>query len=172
MVRLLKLIMKRVNDVCEIVAGLMLTVMTLAIFLQVVYRAFGSGIDWSEELARFLQIALVLLGTSICAHYGSNIAIDTLIQKVAPAWRRRLLITVDLLSLWLFFEMVRYGLMALQITIRQISPSLGIPLGVVYGAVLAGCFLTFMHIFVHLLELVFDWNAMCAREEAANAAKT
>ncbi len=169
MVRLLKSVMKRVNAVCEIVAGIMLAAMTIVIFLQVVCRAFGTGIDWSEELARFLQIALVLLGTSICAHHGSNIAIDTLVQRLSGGWRRALLIAVDCLCICLFIEMARYGLTALRITIRQISPTLGIPLGVVYGFILAGCFLTLMHIFVHLLELVFDYRAFQAREAAPEA---
>lgn len=166
MVRILKSIMKFINTICEYLTAVMLVVMTLSILLQVVCRAVGYGFDWTEELARFLQIALVLLGTGICAHYGSNIAIDTVVQLVSVKWRRVMMIAVDVLCLVLFYEMVRYGMFALNITSRQTSPSMRISLGVPYAFILAGCVITFMHIFVHLLELTFDWRAYHDRQLA------
>ena len=155
MLRVLKTLMGAVNKMCEIVTALMLLVMTLVILFQVICRFFGTGFDWTEELARYLLICVVMLGTGIGVYRGGNIGIEALINAVSPLWRRILTIVMNLCCLLLFGEMIRYGWKVIKIAGRQTSPSMQLSLAVPYGVIFAAAVIIFMHVLVQLLDQLF-----------------
>lgn len=156
MLRILKTFMGLVNRVCEIVTALFLAIMTLSIFFQVACRFFGTGYDFTEELARYLLVAVVILGTGIGVHRGGNIGIETVVNAVSPAWRRRMLLLSDVLCLVLFVQIVRYAWKILPIVKRQSSPSMELPMIYPYSFILAGAVIILLHILVHFLDLTFN----------------
>lgn len=165
MLRLLKAIAKIVNALCEYVTAAMLAVMTLVILVQVVCRFFGTGFDWSEEVARYLLICIVLLGTGIGVYRGGNIGIEAVVKALPPLPQRIVTIVMNLCCLLLFGEMVRYGWRVVKIATRQTSPSMQLPMSIPYGVIFIATIIIFMHLTVHLLDLLFVWK----KPEAAAA---
>ena len=64
------------------VAGTILAAMTILVFLTVIYRYFLlAPISWGEEMARFLFIALSMLGASLAMKDRSHFTITILTAK-------------------------------------------------------------------------------------------
>ncbi len=152
-------LLKWINALCEYVTIAMLVVMTVVILFQVVCRAFGVGFDFTEELGRYLMVGIVTLGAGIAVHRGGNIGIEFLVNAVSPGWRRLLAILMNLCCLFLFFETLHYGWRVLRISGRQVSPSMQLPMSVMYGIVYAGMTVIFLHLVAHLLALIFPPRA-------------
>ncbi len=152
MLRILKTLATAVNALCEGVTALMLLVMTVIILFQVICRFFGTGFDWTEELARYLLIGIVMLGTGIGVHRGGNIGIEALVKAVSPQWRKVLAIVMNCCCLLLFGEMIRYGWRVVKIASRQTSPSMQISMGIPYGVIFAAVVIICLHLFIQLLE--------------------
>lgn len=159
--------MKAVNRICELFTALCLAVMTATIFFQVACRFFGTGYDFTEELARYLLVAVVILGAGIGVHRGGGIGIETVVNAVPPAWRRRMLLLSDLLCLLLFFEIIRHTWRFLPIAGRQSSPSMEISMLYPYSFIFAGVIIIFLHILAHCLDLTFGGQE---KERTKNAA--
>ena len=159
MLRALKMLMKIINALCEYITAAMLLVMTLVILLQVVCRSFGTGFDWTEELARYLLIGIVLLGTGIGVYRGGNIGIEAVVNALPPAPRRIVSIIMNLCCLLLFSEMIRYGWRVIRIASRQTSPSMQISMAIPYGVIFVAIVIITMHLLVHLLDLLFGGKA-------------
>ncbi|MEI4472205.1 TRAP transporter small permease [Frigidibacter sp. MR17.24] len=122
---------------------LFLTMVAL-FFTSVVTREIGGSLAarfvWVEEAVRLMNIFLVFLALGLALERGKHVAITNL-RDGGPPWRRRALRRViDLAGLgfslyiaWLGLEMVRFVL-----KMGQTSPTLGIPMGWIYVAPVAG----------------------------------
>ena len=65
--------------------------LVLVVFLQVLTRyAFNQPPAWSEELARYLQVWIILLASPLCIRKGSHLAVDYFGHKLGPRNRQRL----------------------------------------------------------------------------------
>lgn len=118
-----------------------LIVMVFVIFLQVLVRFFKGALPWSEELARYLQIYLTLLGVSVAIKNKNLISVDILFKKTGSKGQK---ILEDLRYFFMTVSLIFMGYSSwtlIQMTMKQVSPVLSIPMGVVYFSVLLGCFL-------------------------------
>lgn len=168
MLRILKTIMGIINGICECVTAVMLLVMTLIILFQVICRFFGVGFDFTEELARYLLVGIVLLGTGIGVHRGGNIGIEFLINALTPFWRRMVAIIMNICCLLLFYEIMRYGWKVVGIASRQTSPSMQISMVIPYGVIFVGVVIVFLHLATQLLEAIFR-RPDAAKDQAGQA---
>ena len=94
----------------EILAGIFMTVMTLATVMNVGARyLFNSPIQWAEELSRYSFIWLVFLGAAICTKRKRHIAIDSL-HLILPRRVRLLLLTlIDVAIIGLMVVIIYYS---------------------------------------------------------------
>lgn len=108
-------------------------VLTLAVFAQVVARyVFNQPPTWTEELARFCQVWIVLLASSICVRKGSHLAVDYVGPALAPGARRAIArITGCLIVLYSAVVMI-WGVRLLMIGLKQTSPAMKLNMGLVY----------------------------------------
>jgi len=137
--------------VTAFVAGTILAVMTVLVFLTVIYRYFLlAPISWGEEMARFLFIALSLFGAALAMKDGIHFRITILAEKLPPAVRLSLEVLIALTtSVVLGIVLVKgWGLALLNR--NQESPALGVPMSVPYMAVPLGA----------LLMLIFAWTSL------------
>ena len=129
----------RVYDGLGLLGGLVLAVMTLAVFLQVALRylfAYApSGID---EVPRYLFVWLVMIGAAAAMHRGEHTALDYFRDRLP----RRARAAVEALTwgagLLLFVSLIRSSLVLVPNAQLQESAGLGLPLGYVYAAVPVG----------------------------------
>jgi len=108
-------------------------VLTVAVFAQVVARyVFNLPPAWTEELARFCQVWIILLASSICIRKGSHLAVDYL----GPALRtrnRRIVaaVTGTLIALYSAVVVI-WGVRLMVIGLGQTSPAMQLNMGLVY----------------------------------------
>ena len=110
-------------------------VQVLVVFSQVVWRfIFNNPFSWSEELARYLQVWLILLTAAVCIRKGRHLAVDYM-THVLPFKMSKILMFVSL-GFTLIFSgvVVIFGIQLIVVTIHQITPALQVPIAVVYLA--------------------------------------
>ncbi|MDR1534202.1 MAG: TRAP transporter small permease [Planctomycetota bacterium] len=156
MLSFMKTAMKWVNRLCELVLAVLLAVMTAVVFVQVACRAVGTGFDFTEELARYLMVASVLVGAAVGVYRGGNIGIEAVVKRLPPKARKAAAVAVDALCLVLFGEIVRYSLRVIPIVSRQKWASLDLSMGIPYWFILIASAVIFLHILVHLLETILE----------------
>ena len=122
-----------------------LLVMSLVLILQVIMRyVFRSPFVWSEELARYLLIWLSMMGTSLAVRESRHISVDFLPVVFGPRSYALFATIAHIGNLIFCILMIWYAVPVIirLAAIGQLSPSLGIPMWMIYAAVPVG--LTFM----------------------------
>lgn len=112
---------------------------------------------YTDEIARFLFIWVGLMGAAYALGQKKHLAIDLLASKLehSPINQSRLQFIIDLISIGFASIIMCYGgfnLVVDTINNGQISPVLGIQMGLVYLAIpLSGCFML-----IYLLKDIID----------------
>jgi len=147
----MKKIRSSVDKIVERLLIAILGIMVLNVLWQVFTRFFtDTPSSFTDELARYLMIWLGILGAAYVAGKNEHVAIDFFAKKFSE--KRQLFLTrfisIAVLS-FAFFGMVVGGSRLVYITtkLEQFSPSLKIPLAVVYGVIpLSGILIIFYKI--------------------------
>ena len=139
-----------------VVAGAILAVMTVLVFLTVIYRYFLlAPISWGEELSRFLFIAVSMLGAAIAMKDRAHFTITLLSRRFAPLFRTYLELAIALATTVLFGIVIREGWGLVMLNRNQESPALGVPMSVPYVAVPMGAMLMLIFLW---LDLILKWR--------------
>lgn len=130
--------MKKLNDLffrlAEGLLVLMLGVMVVMVFGNVVLRyGFNSGLDFSEELSRFLFIWITFLGATIAMRENAHLGLDTLIRLLPRAGKKFCFGLSNVLMLGCCALMFYGTWRQHQINATTMSPVTGLPMIWVYG---------------------------------------
>ena len=117
----------------EIAIVTLFGVLTVAVFAQVVARyVFNQPPAWTEEVARFCQVWIILLTSSICIRKGSHLAVDYVGPALPSGARRAVsLLTSTLIAVYATVVVV-WGIRLAFIGSLQTSPALQLSMGWVY----------------------------------------
>ena len=119
--------------------GLILAVMTAAVFVQVVLRYLGlSGIDGLEEVPRYLFVWLVMIGAAAAMQRGEHTVLDYFLNRMPPTMRALVLAFTTTASIILFAWLIKLSVVLVPNAQLQSSPGLDLPLGYVYAAIPVG----------------------------------
>lgn len=144
---------QRVYDGLGYLGGLILAVMTAAVFLQVVLRYLGlTGIDGLEEVPRYLFIWLIMIGGASAMQRGEHTVLDYFVKRCGPRTQAFILVLTTAGGLALFYFLVKVSLVLVPNAQLQTSAGLGLPLGYVYAAVPVGAILIAMPMLRALYE--------------------
>lgn len=136
--------------------------MTVLVFLTVIYRYFLlAPISWGEELARFLFIALSLLGAALAMKDRMHFTITILTQRFPAPVQRYLEALIVLVTSGLLCIVIREGWGLALLNRNQESPALGVPMSVPYIAVPLGA----------SLMLIFLWTDLIIKRTAEAASR-
>jgi TRAP-type C4-dicarboxylate transport system permease small subunit len=117
----------------EIIIVTLFALLTIAVFTQVVARyVFNQPPTWTEEFARFCQVWIILLTSSICLRKGSHLAVDYLGPLLALKARRVIAVITGCLIATYSAVVVIWGVRLLMIGLAQMSPAMHLNMGVVY----------------------------------------
>jgi TRAP-type C4-dicarboxylate transport system permease small subunit len=117
----------------EITIVTLFAVLTSAVFVQVVARyLFNQPPTWTEELARFCQVWIVLLGASICLRKGSHLSVDYLGPLLSRRARTAVAVITGCLIAIYSAVVVIWGVQLLLIGMEQTSPAMQLNMGWVY----------------------------------------
>ena len=134
------------NRICRVILVLTLIAMTVATFLQVLFRyVIHLPLFWTEEFARYCLIWSSLMGAGVAMKRGQHIAVTILVERL-PAGLRRVSSLIATLSILLLLAVMLWGGIELVIVTRfQISPALRIPMAIPYSAIPIGSAIMLVH---------------------------
>jgi len=115
-------------------------VLALTVFYQFVTRyVFNDSASWTEEIARYLLIAVVFVGATIGVAKNAQIQVDFFYRHMPAALGRWLSRAVDVLRVAFFASaVVLTGEMMLKLGSNTRMTVVDAPMNVVYGIVLLG----------------------------------
>ncbi len=149
--------MQRVSDmvhrITEVLLLIVLTGMSLVVFLQVLFRyVLNLPLFWTEEFARYCLVWASLLGAAVATKRGQHIAVSFVMERL-PVRPRRFLTVVALLSVAVILGIIMWGGIQLVIVTRtQISPALRISMSIPYAAVPVGAAVMLLHTIVLIIQ--------------------
>jgi TRAP-type C4-dicarboxylate transport system permease small subunit len=122
--------------------GLILAVMTLAVFAQVVMRFLGlAGIDGLDEVPRYLFVWLVMIGAAAAMQRGEHTRLEYFVERMGPRKGALVGVIVNAAAILFFLSLIRTSWVLVPNAQLQTSAGLGLPLGYVYAAVPVGALL-------------------------------
>lgn len=149
----------KLQKVIKLVIGYVLALMMCVVFAQTFTRyVIFHSIPWSEELSRFLFVALIVLGINIGISENMMVKIDILETHLGK--RGKFIANLCYLMVGLLmnaaFAYSTFGL--IKIGRLQKSPSMQIPMSVMYIVLLVGFVLAVLAVFMKILELIYTYR--------------
>lgn len=151
----------RLQKLVEAALAIMLAVMMCVVFAQTFtrYIVFHS-IPWSEELSRFLFVGIIVLGINLGISRNQMVRIDILDNYLGGKAVRYAEIIRNLIGLvmngafaYSTFDLIKIGQM-------QKSPSLQLPMSVMYILLLVGFVLACVSILFKIVQLIQEGRQM------------
>ena len=131
--------MDRLYAVLKAIVVFILAFYLILVLLQVFFRyVLNESLFWAEEAVRFSMVWAVLLGSAVVARDRAHIRIDVVENMLPPRIRKGLDLVLDLLMIAFCLILVVTGLQFAGRSMMQTSPSLGLPMWAVYGAMPLG----------------------------------
>jgi TRAP-type C4-dicarboxylate transport system permease small subunit len=122
-------VVEKVVDVFLIAAFM---TMTVFYFSSIVARyVFNSGINWAEELTRYLNVGMVMLGSGTLARYGGHTNITVLELAVKGRAKTAVMLLQQILTIAFFATAARIGF-GFAATAKHISSNMHMPMSVIY----------------------------------------
>nr|WP_285890616.1 TRAP transporter small permease [Halalkalibacter oceani] len=134
--------------------------MTVVIFAQIISRyLLGESLSWSEELARFIMVWGVFIGSAIATRYQSLIAVEILPQKLPERFAKWVKLLVYAIIIIFCYYLFSYGIDMVRQVILQKSPAMQISMAIPYSSVPIGTLLIFLNTVVVLFESLWKEEA-------------
>lgn len=136
---------------CLILFGTMVILTTL----QVVFRfGLNFSLDWTEELARYCFIGSIYAGAALGVKDDQHIRVEIMdvILPAKPARNVKLIADVIWLGFSIFITVQGFQMCSTFLANGQTSPTLALPMGLVYGVVPVGFFLMSIRIVQKILQ--------------------
>lgn len=113
--------------------------LAFVVFLQFFTRyVLNDSLAWTEEIARFLLIAVTFMGSVLATRKGSHIAVEFLFRWMSRPVRRLVQTLIDVTTLVFFAALTWFSIQLSQRT-QQMMVSIDVPKSLVYWGV-AACF--------------------------------
>jgi TRAP-type transport system small permease protein len=114
------------------------------------------NLTWIEELIRYLFVWIVFLGIGVVYKSKEHAQVEVLHHYLPKKYKSKLLILIEVINSSLFLFLIIFGSRILKFTSQQISPSMGLNMTIIYGAVLICFIICLIHSLVNLLGLVIS----------------
>ncbi|MCT4704802.1 TRAP transporter small permease [Enterobacteriaceae bacterium H16N7] len=149
-------IRKGLDRLLEGVCCFVLTMMVVVSCWQVISRyVVGIPSTVTEELLRFSLVWLSMLGMAYVAGKQQHISLTILVDKVPPSVRAWWTVCLQLVfiafSAWV---LIIGGLKISSISMLQISPALGIPMGKIYYALPVSGVLIIVYSALNIMQIL------------------
>ena len=147
--------MRIIRKLTESTIVVLFVVLVSAVFFQVVARyAFNRPPVWTEELARYCQVWIILLTAPICIRKGSHLAVDYFSHMLNPTARYLMDILIGLLILLYVTVVTVFGIRLMMVGRFQISPALGINMSVIYAVLPLAGSLMILEAVIRILNMI------------------
>lgn len=145
----------------EIICSLLLAVMTVVVALQIILRLAGMPLSWSEEMARYLFIWLIYVGSAYAVKKRSHIKVEIMTLLVKGKGR----LVLDLISdigFFVFGVVIAYYSCIATYKIAfvnvQESPALHLNMGIAYLSVCVGFILMAIRLIQDIIRTIKEYK--------------
>ena len=129
----------QINRLVTWIVVLMLGVMSVVVFMQVIFRyVFHAALPWSEELARYIMVWTTFLGASLGIRYKALIGMEVLMNAVPKLVKRSVREFVTLFQILFLAVVLYYGAKMTIMTNNQVSAAMLIPMSWAYLGIPVG----------------------------------
>lgn len=140
MKRLIDTVYHAIEQVMRWSVIILLILMVVIVFANVVSRYYLQvSLAWSEEVARFMLVWLVFIGSFLAYIHDEHLGLDILVMKFPPNVRRVVAIGTNLLVLLALYAVMEGGYLLMRDNFDWLSSAAEIPHGYVYFIVPFTC---------------------------------
>lgn len=151
---------KKVQKVNSILIGAALLLMVGVVFLQTFCRfVIFKSLTWSEELSRYLFVAVIALGINLASTQHLFVRIEIIDGYLKGKALFFINVIRKAVAMYVSFIFVYSGYELIKIGGYQVSPAMGIPMSILYGIIFAGFVL-------NAIALIVDtWEQFAKKEK-------
>lgn len=111
------------------VLAVLLSLITVGVFIQVVLRyTVQQSFLWGEELSTFAFVWCIFLGAVVNVRRRTNFAFEFFTEVLPSRWAIAHRLAIDLIVLACCLILVRQGWVFTELSMKRLSPALGISL--------------------------------------------
>jgi TRAP-type transport system small permease protein len=122
------------------------------------------NLTWIAELIRYFFVWIVFLGIGIVYKSKGHAQVEILHHYLSDSYKKIFSITIEIINSGLFLFLIVYGTRILKFTNQQISPSMGLNMTFIYGAVMVSALICLVHSGTRLAELISEKKAQSHRK--------
>ena len=146
---------KVINKILRFIVIFMLSVMSVVVFAQVLFRIVHLSIPWSEELSKYLLIWSTFLGAAICIRKGSLVGLEFLKNSMSEEKQKILQTILNLIVCAMLLFLINVGFWAVRRVWFQITPVLKLSMGLMYAAIPSGSVFMLIN---QILVTIYLWK--------------
>ena len=146
---------KVINKILRFIVIIMLSVMSVVVFAQVLFRIVHLSIPWSEELSKYLLIWSTFLGAAICIRKGSLVGLEFLKNSMSEEKQKILQTILNLIVCAMLLFLINVGVWAVRRVWFQITPVLKLSMGLMYAAIPIGSVFMLIN---QILVTIYLWK--------------
>ncbi|MGQ9646519.1 MAG: TRAP transporter small permease [Thermodesulfobacteriota bacterium] len=156
---LLNRISNGLNEVVKYLAAVLLALMTVIVFLQVLFRyVLNHPLAWSEELGSFAFVWMALLGASIGLKRNEHPRLDLIVNLFPSKTQRLIAGFYSLAILFLLAVLFIYGV-SLTVSMKsQLTAALQYSVSFVYAVLPISAGIMFIHLAIQTVRLFLEKN--------------
>jgi len=127
--------------ILSIAVGAALGGFAATVIVEIFFRYFvGASLYWSNEVATYLFIYMVLFGGSVALKKGGLINVAFIKDRLSPKWQRSANFLVFLIMAIFSILASAFSTVLIQTSMhtKTVSPALGIPMVIVYLPIFLG----------------------------------
>lgn len=155
MMKIIHDIDKVINKILRFIVIIMLSVMSVVVFAQVLFRIVHLSIPWSEELSKYLLIWSTFLGAAICIWKGSLVGLEFLKNSMSEEKQKILQTILNLIVCAMLLFLINVGFWAVRRVWFQITPVLKLSMGLMYAAIPIGSVFMLIN---QILVTIYLWK--------------
>lgn len=155
MMKIIHDIDKLINKILRFIVIIMLSVMSVVVFAQVLFRIVHLSIPWSEELSKYLLIWSTFLGAAICIRKGSLVGLEFLKNSMSEEKQKILQTILNLIVCAMLLFLINVGFWAVRRVWFQITPVLKLSMGLMYAAIPIGSVFMLIN---QILVTIYLWK--------------
>ncbi|MDR0475869.1 MAG: TRAP transporter small permease [Treponema sp.] len=150
----------------EWLAAILFFFILLVSLAQVFFRyVLNSPLVWSEEMARYLGIFMIMLATSNAIKRNAHIGIDVLSSRLPASVQKPLRIFCYLMSMFVMGFLAFYASRLMKRNFFTPTPAMRIPIGIPYFCMTFSCYVSALVALLMAVEEIFNLHKPEAAEK-------
>jgi TRAP-type C4-dicarboxylate transport system permease small subunit len=119
---------------------ILLALMVIIVFANVVSRYYlHVSLAWSEEIARFMLVWLVFLGSFLAYIQDEHLGLDILVKRFPPLLRKSVAVGANMLVIFALYAVMEGGYLMMIANFDWLSAAAEIPQGYIYAIIPVCC---------------------------------